>query len=75
MKNRAFLIALAIFTLSLLDVSGCQQAPNVVQVAPIVGAWYTRVPGAPFEYQMYLFNADGTMQESKSRRRRRSHER
>ncbi len=31
---------------------------------PIVGAWFVKVPGAPFEYQMYVFNADGTMQES-----------
>lgn len=30
----------------------------------IVGAWFVKVPGAPFEYQMYLFSADGTMQES-----------
>lgn len=31
---------------------------------PIVGAWYVLVPGAPFEPQMYLFGADGTMQQA-----------
>lgn len=30
----------------------------------IVGAGFVKVPGAPFEYQMYVFNADRTMQES-----------
>jgi hypothetical protein len=53
----------ALFQAALL-LSGCQRQPNAAETSPIVGAWYARVPGAPFTYQMYLFNSDGTMQES-----------
>ena len=31
---------------------------------PIVGAWFVKEPGAPFLYHMYVFNADGTMQQA-----------
>jgi hypothetical protein len=50
--------------LSVLCFTGCQRTPDAAKESPIVGAWYARVFGAPFTYQMYLFNSDGTMQES-----------
>ena len=31
---------------------------------PIVGAWFVKDSGAPFPYHMYVFNADGTMQQA-----------
>ena len=30
----------------------------------IVGAWFVKEVGAPFPYHMYVFNADGTMQQA-----------
>jgi hypothetical protein len=30
----------------------------------IVGAWLVKEPAAPFPYHMYVFNADGTMQQA-----------
>lgn len=62
-RLRANVVAIPIVALFVLGSAGCQPS-QVAAPAPIVGAWYTRVPGAPFEYQMYLFDSDGTMQES-----------
>jgi hypothetical protein len=31
---------------------------------PVVGAWLVKDPNAPFPYHMYVFNADGTMQQA-----------
>jgi hypothetical protein len=31
---------------------------------PVVGVWVVRHQGAPFPYHMYVFNADGTMQQA-----------
>ena len=31
---------------------------------PIVGAWLVKEPAAPFPFHMYVFNADGTMQQA-----------
>ncbi|HSW65556.1 MAG TPA: hypothetical protein VLI54_00265 [Bacillota bacterium] len=30
----------------------------------IVGAWFVKAPDAPFQYHMFVFNADGTMQQA-----------
>jgi hypothetical protein len=30
----------------------------------IVGAWFVKAPDAPFQYHMFTFHADGTMQQS-----------
>ncbi len=30
----------------------------------IVGAWFVKAPEAPFPYHMFVFNADGTMQQT-----------
>lgn len=31
---------------------------------PVVGTWVVKDSGAPFPYHMYVFNADGTMQQA-----------
>ncbi len=31
---------------------------------PLVGAWLVQDPNAPFPFHMYVFNADGTMQQA-----------
>ena len=64
MKNSNLAIGSLTVSLSLLNLLGCGHDTQTPSPSPVVGAWYVRVPGAPFEYQMYLFNADGTMQES-----------
>jgi hypothetical protein len=30
----------------------------------VVGAWFVKAPGAPFQYHVFVFNADGTMQQA-----------
>lgn len=55
------LILSAVFTLGLL---GCTNENTDRKVNPIVGAWFVKDPSAPFPYHMYVFNADGTMQQA-----------
>jgi hypothetical protein len=31
---------------------------------PIVGTWFVKTPEAPFQYHMFVFNSDGTMQQA-----------
>jgi len=33
-------------------------------LSPIVGTWIVKAPEAPFPYHMFVFHADGTMQQS-----------
>ena len=49
--------------LSLLTLQACT-AGNVNGPDPVVGTWYVRDSAAPFPYHMYVFNADGTMQQA-----------
>ena len=35
-----------------------------VSTPPIVGTWLVHDPNAPFPYHLYVFNADGTMQQA-----------
>jgi hypothetical protein len=55
------LILSAVFTLGLL---GCTHDNTDRKVNPIVGTWFVKDPDAPFPYHMYVFNADGTMQQA-----------
>jgi len=32
--------------------------------SPIVGTWLVKIPEAPFQYHMFVFNSDGTMQQA-----------
>ncbi len=42
--------------------TGCSTLPAKGSVARrIVGAWFVKVPEAPFGYHLFMFNADGTM--------------
>lgn len=45
---------------------GCTSLPPAGSGArsPIVGTWLVDDPNAPFPYHMYVFNADGTMQQA-----------
>jgi hypothetical protein len=50
---------------SLLALLGCGKSNNTDNALnPIVGAWFVKNTGAPFPYHMYVFNADGTMQQA-----------
>jgi hypothetical protein len=52
-------------TAFILGSLGCSGASSGNTGAnPIVGAWFVKEPGAPFPYHMYVFNADGTMQQA-----------
>jgi hypothetical protein len=44
---------------------GCATPSAMSRVSdPIVGAWLVKDPNAPFPYHLYVFNADGTMQQA-----------
>lgn len=45
----------------LVCLGGCTAAPKPL---PIVGVWVVRHSAAPFQYHMYVFNGDGTMQQA-----------
>jgi hypothetical protein len=47
-----------------LGLLGCSHANTDRKANPIVGAWFVKDTGAPFPYHMYVFNADGTMQQA-----------
>ena len=49
----------------LIELAGCDTLARRTAVpAPIVGTWIVKDPMAPFPYHMYVFNADGTMQQA-----------
>lgn len=57
-----YVLAAAVFSLML---TGCSGIPAKDGVAHrIVGAWFVRMPQAPFQYHMLIFNADGTVVQS-----------
>ncbi len=44
---------------------GCQELRNDrVSAAPIVGSWLVRIPEAPFPLHVFVFHADGTVEQS-----------
>jgi hypothetical protein len=63
----AFSLLLTLSSASLLAVglAGCTRSPvDTGSRNPIVGAWLVNDPNAPFPFHMYVFNADGTMQQA-----------
>jgi hypothetical protein len=56
--------ALILAAVATLGLGGCAHSDTDLKVKPIVGAWFVKDPGAPFPYHMYVFNADGTMQQA-----------
>jgi hypothetical protein len=58
------LTALGIVALCLSS-PACHQVSGARNHSPaIVGAWFVKVPEAPFQYHMFVFNSDGTMQQA-----------
>ena len=48
-----------------LAAAGCAPASTAATTPnPIIGTWLVKDQGAPFPYHMYVFNADGTMQQA-----------
>ena len=52
-------------------VAFCLSSPACHQISggnsnppPIVGAWFVKIPEAPFQYHMFAFNSDGTLQQA-----------
>jgi hypothetical protein len=63
MKKSMFVFAVAAAVVCMLDSLACHQvSPGASN--PIVGAWFVKAPGAPFQYHMFLFSSDGTMQQA-----------
>jgi hypothetical protein len=63
MKGR-FLVA-SLLVASAIGLLGCAIPSTTSSVPnPVVGAWLVQDPNAPFPYHMYVFNADGTMQQA-----------
>ncbi len=48
-----------------LGVLACHHVSGGKNNSPaIVGTWFVKAPGAPFQYHMFIFNSDGTMQQT-----------
>src|SRR5271168_854546 len=64
MKKSVNALAVIFSAVSVLGLPGCNAKGADSKANPIVGAWFVKDPGAPFPYHMYVFNADGTMQQA-----------
>ncbi len=64
--NKSLLFCVALLAaVSILESTGCSGVTRANSgINPIVGAWLVKDFGAPFPYHMYVFNADGTMQQA-----------
>lgn len=63
-RRHAARVVLVVLAFAAFTLVGQGVSATALRQPPIAGAWFVKVPGAPFEYQMYIFNVDGTMQES-----------
>lgn len=65
MKKPGKTLAVIFSAALILGLPACSRSPSTNTGAnPIVGAWLVKDPNAPFPYHMYVFNADGTMQQA-----------
>lgn len=65
MQKSSRAIALVCAAIVAPGLSGCSRSSGLQgSAASIVGAWLVKDSGAPFPYHMYVFNADGTMQQA-----------
>jgi hypothetical protein len=65
MKRSLLFLMLVLAAVSILESTGCSSITGANNsINPIVGAWLVKDLGAPFPYHMYVFNADGTMQQA-----------
>lgn len=59
-----FLTSFSVLAL-FLGSAGCHgTSANHDNPPVVVGVWFVKVPEAPFPYHLFLFNADGTMQQT-----------
>lgn len=49
---------------ALLSAAGLVAPAAAANTDGIVGTWIVKAPDAPFQYHMFVFNADGTMQQA-----------
>jgi len=61
---RSPLAALGVVALCLSSPACHQVSGSQNNSPPIVGTWFVKIPEAPFQYHMFLFNSDGTMQQA-----------
>lgn len=64
MKKFGMTFAFVLFVTSMLGLLSCNSKSADGGPDPIVGTWFVKDSGAPFPYHMYVFNADGTMQQA-----------
>jgi hypothetical protein len=50
--------------LSMAGLAGPAAAGDAAEADGIVGTWVVKAADAPFQYHMFVFNADGTMQQA-----------
>jgi hypothetical protein len=54
-----------VIVIATLCLTGCQEAhKNLGRASVIVGAWVVKIPDAPFPLHMFVFHADGTVEQS-----------
>jgi hypothetical protein len=63
-NNIVLAIALATTSICSLFVWSQVHADSQTSKDTIVGAWFVKAPDAPFQYHMFVFNDDGTMQQA-----------
>jgi len=64
MLGNAHFRALSILAISASLLTGCSAPSTKRDVSYIAGAWLVKMPEAPFQYHMLIFNADGTVLQS-----------
>jgi hypothetical protein len=63
-KKSGMTFAVILSAVATLGLPGCTHNNTDRKANPIVGAWLVKDSAAPFPYHMYVFNADGTMQQA-----------
>jgi hypothetical protein len=53
-------LVLAVLSVGAVSLHGASAVGN----KQIIGTWFVKAPDAPFQYHMFVFNADGTMQQA-----------
>ena len=64
MNNVGVIATLSVLLVATAGLPGCMRSHTDHKVNAVVGAWVVRDPGGPFPWHMYVFNADGTMQQA-----------
>jgi hypothetical protein len=65
MKRRGTVLVVGILASAEFGLFGCSNLASKHELPnPIVGTWLVKDPNAPFPYHMFVFNADGTMQQA-----------